>query len=270
MGDGPVALEEMERHVILADSYFVTDEYLTRLGEKGYTGVMDDYGTHPYPVDYVINYNAPASLSQYQSLYQDRNTHLIIGSKYIPLRRQFMHSDYRVREQVRHVLITTGGGDRDNIAGQIWKILDEKHLEFHLVVGQFGTHYQEMKDLEACHSNLHIYHNVQNMPELMDKCDIAITAGGSTVYELSAMGVPFICFSYAQNQEMLTNYIRNAGIAGEAGAWHRDPVGTGQKLKELLGCLADNLALRNRYWERERAMVDGQGAARLAQALFVH
>ena len=81
------------------------------------------------------------------------------------------------------------------------------------------------------------------------------------------MGVPFICFSYAENQEILTRYIRDSGIAGEAGAWHRDPVGTGQNLKQLFDRLADSRSLRVAFWEKERDMIDGQGAARLAEIL---
>ncbi len=256
-----------EGNVILVDSYFITDQYLMELGKKNCIGVMDDYGSHAYPVDFVINYNAPASQMQYEDLYRGRDIRLVIGSRYIPVREQFLHTDYQVRERVHNVLITTGGGDLDNIAGQIWKLLYNEQMEFHVVVGQFGTHIQKMQDLAARHGNLHIHYNVRDMAGLMKECDIAITAGGSTVYELSAMGVPFICFSYAENQEILTRYIRDSGIAGEAGAWHRDPVGTGQNLKQLFDRLADSRSLRVAFWEKERDMIDGQGAARLAEIL---
>ena len=98
----PKLVEELHRHgrrkeacpreepaALLVDSYYVTDLYLQGLGGMGYVILMEDFGTHRYPVDCVVNYNAPASLEEYQRLYGDRSVDLLIGSSYVPLRQQF-------------------------------------------------------------------------------------------------------------------------------------------------------------------------------------
>lgn len=54
----------------------------------------------------------------------------------------------------------------------------------------------------------------------MAQCQLAVTAGGTTIYELAVLGVPFVCFSYAENQEALTEWLGTQQIAGYAGAWH--------------------------------------------------
>ena len=295
---------EASKLVLLVDSYFVTDKYLEALGTIGCTVLMDDYGTHCYPVDCVINYNAPASLEAYQKLYREQDTKLLIGSKYVPLRRQFrvmkeekasgplmaagegitveLSADvakasiadgqslavpYEIREEAKAVLITTGGGDSENIAGDILKKLYTDYLEFHLVMGQFHPHFQEMSELEKIHANIHIHHNVKDMAGLMRICDIAVTAGGSTIYELAAVGVPFICFSYAENQELLTEYVGKEHIAGYAGAWHKEPGETLERIERLFGKLVADKRMRISYSEREQRMVDGRGAERIAGVL---
>lgn len=321
---------------VIVDSYYVTDFYLAVLREKVYTVLMDDMGTHRYPVDCVINYNAPASIESYRKLYQGSGTKLLIGSRYTPLRRQFGRAEeipldnavllsdsspdpvWRQfgkagkipadsagvlldrssapiqgrfeekmqegssgnteadagktgkagRNAVREVLITAGGGDIRNIAGEILKRIYRNDFVFHLVIGRFHPDFQRMQELEKAHNNIHIHHDVKNMAELMRCCQIAVTAGGSTVYELSALGVPFVCFSCAENQEALVDYIGSRQIAVSAGAWHREPEQTLERIGKLFEELAGNPKLREACRYREMALVDGNGAQRLAEEIL--
>ncbi|MCM1188882.1 MAG: UDP-2,4-diacetamido-2,4,6-trideoxy-beta-L-altropyranose hydrolase [bacterium] len=257
-----------KKNVILADSYLVTDLYLEKLEKYGAVALLDDFGRHRFPVDCIINYNAPAQRTVYRDLYKGCRTRLAVGREYIPVRAQFVGREYRVRREVRNVLITTGGGDIDNIARRIFERIDRKDREYYVVVGRFSPHLAEMKGLERERRNLHVLYDVTAMGELMEKCDVAVTAGGTTVYELAAVGVPLICFSYAENQEVLTEYIGTMGVAGYAGAYHREPEETLNRLEELFDGLNGSNELRRSFYEAERRLADGRGAERLARVLW--
>lgn len=257
--------------VIIVDSYFATKRYLQALREYGSVTLLDDMGERCFPVDRIINYNAFVDAGQYEELYKDSDTELILGSAYVPIRPQFFRKIYRIRERAEDILITTGGGDIDNIAGRILKSIQEKEtgeiLNCHMVIGSFNPHFERMKALEEQSANLHIYHDVQNMAELMGRCDLAVTAGGSTVYELAAMGVPFICFSYAENQEKMTEYLHRENIAFSAGAYHRDPEAVLEKIVEQTTGLVRDRNKRIECYLTERKLIDGLGAERLAGLL---
>ena len=259
------------RDSVIVDSYYVTDDYLAAVRENAYTVLMDDMGTHCYPVDCVINYNAPASPDTYRKLYQGSGTKLLIGSRYTPLRRQFRRAEEIPDEgtgQLPAVLITVGGGDSGNIAWKILKRIYRKNFSFHLVTGRFHPDFQRMQELEKAHNNIHIHHDVKNMAGLMRRCQIAVTAGGSTVYELSALGIPFVCFSCAENQEALVDYIGSRQIAVSAGAWHREPEQTLERIGSLFEKLAENPRLREACRYREMKLTDGNGAHRLAEEIL--
>lgn len=260
-----------KKNVILVDSYFVTDHYLRAISEYGTVTLLDDMGEEHFPVDRIINYNAFADRGQYERLYGNSHTELILGSAYVPLRPQFREKSYRVREKAGNILITTGGGDIHNIAGQILKKIQEKTacgvLNYHLIIGGFNPYYDEMKALEEQSSNLHIYHNVQDMAGLMVQCDLAVTAGGSTVYELAAVGVPFICFSYAENQEKITEYLHREEIAFSAGKYHRNPEAVLERIADQAIALAQDYEERSKCYLMERKLADGLGAERLAKLL---
>ena len=311
--DSDVA-DGFSRDSVIVDSYYVTDFYLEALGEKAYTVLMDDMGVRRYPVDCVINYNAPASPETYRKLYQGSGTKLLIGSRYTPLRKQFRRAEARSAEDtglpgsgkpdrrqfgetagekdtgVKHscntetgtdgtgkagrnaileVLITVGGGDPGNIAGEILKRIYRDDFLFHIVTGRFHPEFQRMQELEKAHNNIYIHHDVKDMAGLMRRCQIALTAGGSTVYELAALGVPFICFSCAENQEALVDHIGSRQIAGSAGAWHREPEQTLERIGRLFEELAKEPKLREAFRAREMALADGKGAQRLAEALLL-
>ena len=266
-----IPVENKKTNVIVVDSYFATKNYLQKIGEYGSITLMDDMGEKCFPVDRVINYNAFADTKHYEDLYKDSDTELILGSVYVPVRPQFRRGLYQIRKKAENVLITTGGGDIDNIAGQILRHIQEKEtgemLNYHLTIGKFNPHFEHLKALEKQSVNVHIYHDVQDMAGLMRRCDLAVTAGGSTVYELAAVGVPFICFSYAENQEKITEYISREEIAFSAGAYHRNREAVLEKIAEYTIELAKDYSRRNTCYSKERKLIDGLGAERLAKLI---
>lgn len=255
-------------HSILADSYYVTDAYLQGLARYGRVMLLDDLQKKRYSVDGVVNYNAFAELSVYEGLYKGRHTDLYVGSDYVPLRPQFQGCHYTVAKQVRDVLITTGGGDAWDIAGAVFDEIYDEKLNYHIIIGAFNPFLDLWRERQKRCRGLYLHHNVRNMAKLMSGCDLAVTAGGTTIYELAAIGVPFICFSYAENQEQLTAYIGSYDIAGYAGAYHSDAGNTLKRIKELFGIYCNNEEKRNACYEKEKKLIDGKGAGRLAQALL--
>lgn len=252
---------------ILVDSYYVTDAYLEGLKRYGRVFLMDDMQNHTYPADGVINYNLFADSELYAKLYEGETVRLCLGSGYVPLRQQFRNVDYQVRDVVEEVLLTTGGGDADNIAGSILDAVYRDSVRYHVLVGRFSPHFESWRKRAEQISNLEINFDVKNMAELMTRCDLAITAGGSTIYELAAVGVPFICFSYAENQEALVEYMDRENIGMNAGAWHRDAAATLKQIGGQFVKLCENVNLRSQCSGRERRLIDGQGAERLAEIL---
>ncbi len=256
--------------VILVDSYFVTEEYLRTLGTYARVYLLEDVPGHIWPVAGVINYNAFADRGFYQQIYRRAGLDacLYIGADYIPLRSQFAGHVCRVRQQAEELLVTTGGGDRENIAGKILETIGDGMCRIHVVSGPYNPHGAWLDSYAAAHPGVTVYRQVTRMAELMSRCDLAVTAGGTTVYELCALGVPFVCFSYAENQEALAEYAgaREAGLY--AGKYHQAPAETLENIGSMVRRAAADSELRQRMSRRARELVDGRGAGRLAEALL--
>ena len=192
----------------------------------------------------------------------------------MPVRQQFCEAaaQYILQDDVTDILITTGGGDKDNIAGDILRELCEhslagKNIRYHLVVGRFNPNREKLEQYASEQNNVVLHCDVKDMAGLMTACQLAVTAGGTTIYELSVLGVPFVCFSYAENQEGLTEWLGKQEIAGYAGKWHYTPEETRKAIGSWCRNVCENRELRQRTYEAERTLIDGQGAARIAEIL---
>jgi UDP-2,4-diacetamido-2,4,6-trideoxy-beta-L-altropyranose hydrolase len=254
---------------LLVDSYYVTEEYLNRLRELTYLIYIDDLNAFNYPCDMLINYNCYADKFDYLSRYRD--TELLLGCRYVPLREEFYNLPQRIPErEVRAVMITAGGSDLYNVAGKIVKLAkstsDFKLTEFHVVAGQLNPHVVELSRLSSKNNGVIIYKNVQDMSKLMRNCDVAVSAGGSTLYELCACGVPTVTLTTADNQLDNVNSFGN-GYMINAGVIQEDEELCLNRILEGIRRYASDYRLRCEYSEKMKRLVDGSGALRIAQAV---
>lgn len=264
-------LAEHGPDLLLIDSYYVTDSYLRALREYVKVVYVDDIPRFDYPVDGIINYNIYGESITYQENTEKKEMQLLLGASYAPLREQFLDINYTVRPTVENVLITTGGSDKYNLAGQILRaVLNQKEtagFHYHVVSGAFNPHFAQLEELAEKYGNIHLYRNVTDMAGLMQKCDIAITAGGSTMYELCAVGVPILCFSFVDNQERIVETFFQKELVAYGGNYLTEKEAFASNVTAALMKLAGDSKLRQQYSGKERKLVDGKGAARIAEAL---
>jgi spore coat polysaccharide biosynthesis predicted glycosyltransferase SpsG len=103
------------------------------------------------------------------------------------------------------------------------------------------------------------------MASLMSSCDLAVSAAGTTLYELCALGVPSISFTMADNQ--LTT--ANAFAAVEAIPCAGDlRTGVDAVLDEVLRFITESSPeKRKAAHETMSSLIDGKGALRIAEAI---
>lgn len=270
--ESPEEALPQRNNAILVDSYYVTEKYLAALKKRITTIYMDDIYAFSYPVDMLINYNIYGEEMGYEKDTAFADTKLLLGTEYVPLREEFAVGEQQRTAADGGILISTGGSDSFNLAGQLlteamkYDALKEK--EYHVVSGSLNPHIGELQALAQKHENIHIHCNVTNMAELMAESEIALSAGGSTLYELCAMGVPMIAFSFAENQERLVQTFVKRGIAQYGGNYRTDGNKMIQNTIAGLEMLLENENLRAEYREKARTLVDGKGADRIAEAIL--
>ena len=256
-----------DKVTILVDTYFVTESYLASLMKVANVFLLDDLAACKYPVTGMINYNIYASQEMYDKIDSNYPNNYYLGAAYIPIRKDFLGEKYEVKDVVQNIMITTGGADNYNITNVVLNAIYTSSTTFHIIIGKYNKNYDTILQNWGHISNINIYYDIQDMASIMKKMDIIITAGGTTLYEVCALGVPCICFSYAENQNQLVQYMGDCQIAEYAGRYHEDKDKVIRNIKEGLERLVGDFSLRQAYSNRQKEVVDGIGAKRIAMIL---
>lgn len=167
-------------------------------------------------------------------------------------------------------MITSGGADYYSICYHIAERLAPKHSDiiFHVVSGPFNEHRRDLLTLELEHSNIVVEQSVRDMQQLESLCDIAIASAGSTMYELSAIGIPTITFYFVDNQKMIAEAYANMTGIVNAGDYAVDSNAVIRKIEETFELLATNHEMREENSRNMQQVTDGNGAMRIADAIL--
>lgn len=251
-------LEEIkwnDADVIVIDKYNIDIKYLLQLKSNFKVVCFDDNATlQYYPVDMIINQNVYGKEVKYDCL---KNTKLLLGSNYTMLREEFRNNmPIKIKESIKDLFITVGGSDDFNITEKIINQLKDLSFNLHIIVGSAFKFKKTLQEYKS--SSILLYENI-NMSEIMKKCDVAISTCGSTIYELSFLGVPTLGIIIADNQIRCGEHMNKIGAI---------------KLSELENLKEDILNLdynkRLKMSKIQHNLVDGKGSSRVKNQIEMY
>lgn len=262
---------------VFVDSYYVTEQYLRELWQfcasKYITLVyIDDVLAFPYSCDILLNYNIFSKGEDYKKLYKHHAVPtLLIGTKYAPQRAEFQGlPDRMFKESAKDILVSTGGADSEHIGLEIIKAIlsrsDWQDYRFHFIVGMMNSDKDEIVSLSEGKDNIIIYKRVKKISELMQSCDVAVSAAGSTLYELCSTQTPTITYILADNQIPGAKGFEDAEVLQCAGNI-RDTGATvlAEKLITAATDLCDDYSKRQEIAQKMKTVIDGKGAKRVVE-----
>lgn len=256
---------ETHANVLVIDSYSIEPKNIE--GFQGEVVVIDDLCDRSLPVELIINGSVDGGMCTYQAL---PSTKLLLGPQYILLREVFSQQvNRRIRKHVDRILITVGGMDSMSLVSDLveWtrETLEEVHID--LILGPFSQKGRDSEYLDEKQDDplLCVYKDPTNLYDLMMGCDIAITGGGQTTYELAATGTPALAIQLADNQiHNLEGFSRNSTL-NWVGSVNDENLK--QKFQNDLGRLARSFKERQAMSKAGPMIVDGGGAKRVAQVV---
>lgn len=145
----------------------------------------------------------------------------------------------------------------------------EVDIAFHFIVGAMNQDKEFIYDRAKDCPNIVLHENVRNMSALMQFCDVAISAAGSTLYELCATQTPAITYILADNQIPGAEGFERHGVLQCAGDVRQ--LGTQRLAKRLLESaveLCGNYSGRCQIARQMSQVVDGRGAERIAESII--
>ena len=233
---------------------------------------IDDLADRRHDCDLLLDHNLRASAEEgYRGLVPERARRLL-GPRYALLAREYGLARLSGRERngtTRRLLVAYGGADPGNETAKALAAiaaLDRSDLQIDVAAASANPHLDDLRRLVARTSNATLHQDLPHLADLMQAADLALGAGGTTALERLCLGLPSLVTTIADNQVAATRALADQGCLTYLGPAQGVSVGTlRQALERRLGEAA---SLRAES-ARARALVDGAGAARVADNLIV-
>ena len=211
---------------LITDGYHFNTGYQEIIKEAGYKLMsIDDIAECHYISDIILNQNIHATKEMYSA---EEYTNFFLGPEYSLIRREFLKAkqgfERIIAPEVTHILVTIGGADEHNITLRILhalNLLEKFNFKIKVIMGALNPHYDEIVKFSKKNRNsIEVLFNLSyELPELIKWADLAISSGGSIIWEYALFGTPTLVVVTAKNQEALVDKLKENQLIYKSG-WH--------------------------------------------------
>lgn len=265
--DCALILAEVKPDWLIVDHYALDAHWENQL--KPYYRqllVIDDLADRPHQCDLLLDQTFGRNGEDYRALVP-ASCRLLCGSQYALLRPEFAalraySLQRRANPQLRQLLITMGGVDKDNATGQVLEALRgcllPAQCQITVVMGATAPWLTEVsRQAQSMPWPTKVMGGVSDMARLMADSDMAIGAAGATSWERCCLGLPTIMLVLAGNQHKVAQGLELAGAVQVL----KDPQEILDRLPVLLNGLLSSPSLQAEMCEAAARIADGRGVA---------
>lgn len=263
------ALDDGEWDWVVADHYALDARWESALrGCARRILAIDDLADRAHDCDVLLDQNVYPDMETRYAGKVPAHCHVLLGPRYALLRDEFHRMRARTAPRngaVGRLLVSFGGVDAANYTGAALAAIAaaRARLAVDVVIGMGHAHRNAIETACERHGfGCHV--ETSCMAELMAGADLAIGAGGTTLWERCCLGLPALALSAAANQTAMLDEAAARGLvyAPAGAAANRAPW-----FALHLTALLDNPRLLQMMSRNAMQAVDGQGARRVARAL---
>jgi UDP-2,4-diacetamido-2,4,6-trideoxy-beta-L-altropyranose hydrolase len=252
--------------IVFIDSYLADNDLYKKISNVSKTAVyFDDNIRIDYPQGVVLNGGILAEQMPYP---RREGVTYLVGARYAPLRKEFWDAPAKpIRNKIETIMITFGGTDVHGLTAKVLKLLIDtcpKMLK-KVIIAKGFQNTTEIEKLRGNNTELEYYPDAAGMKNVMLESDIAISAGGQTLYELARIGVPTVVVTVADNQSNNVHGWEKVGFIEYAGRWEDD--GLIDTIAEKINLLKSKSLRKNRC-ELGCKVIDGRGSFRIVSKLL--
>ncbi len=261
-------MEVPSQCITLFDHYDVTYEQMLTY-QKKYPRLIaiDDLADRRFKIDLIINSSLAAPNLDYQT---DHKPTLLLGNTYILLRNNLLQTN---REpQKSRIFMSFGGGDViDRVRSflQMFPAIERELTEKIRIDFICDSDPEQLESIRPLlnkfdHITVRFVSQSYDLSTLMAQADFAITAGGSTVFELAYLGVPQLILMIAENQEAIGQKVNEQGFGKCPGyLWDLEEADFVKLFFEFLR----NQTMKQKMARLGNEFIDGKGVIRVVEEI---
>ncbi len=252
---------------LLIDSYYVTPSYMSEINRVTAAAYIDDIHEHIWDCSFIINYSVYADDYDYGSEYPGAVR--LLGCDYVPLRDIYRELPAKeIKDEAGRILVLSGAADPEHFLLRLAEYVSghDDGYEYTMIAGRFNGDGDKLKSLAESCPAVKLLEPRPDLKQVLRDCDMVITAGGVTMYEMAAAGTPGISYISADNQQGNARGFERRKLIPCAGDIRKDF--SFERLHDMCAALLKDAAGRKEISAALQKLTDGCGAERIARALL--
>lgn len=266
--DGRTAIfdEVKGADAVFVDSYLADLSFYREIAVRAELGVyLDDDMRLDYPRGVVLNGAIGAKDMPYP---RKQGVKHLLGEEYLLLRQEFLGTvDMEISPSIGRVMITFGGDDIRDLTPRVMGLVKRElpDASMSVVIGKASRNAAKIETYADERTRSFLFPSAEGMKEVMLSSDIAVSAGGQTLYELARVGLPTVAVCVIGNQEANIRGMGKKGFIEYAGEW--DAPDLDERIISAVRALKPREVRKERSVTGRR-LVDGKGAARVVEKIL--
>ncbi|MFC1595722.1 PseG/SpsG family protein [Candidatus Margulisiibacteriota bacterium] len=194
----------------------------------------------------------------------------LLGPQYFIMRPEY--ADIEVNApgpEVKRILVTMGGSDHNNLLFKILKALQNMTYQgsILIVTSEASGYLDKLKQyVQTLSFNIDIKVDVKSLVPLWTQCDIAITAGGNTLFERIATRLPGATICQLDRQMEIADCFAGQDVNMNLGY---GPDMTEGNIAKALSDFIANRELHNKQYAESPGILDGNGLQRVGEEIKI-
>lgn len=261
--------KQTDFQAVVVDHYGLDYKWELKVGEIFENiMVLDDLANREHQCKILVDQSIGRTAACYQTLVPE-DCNLLLGPTFALLRDEFLRTSNCTKKKKFEILLNFGGADKDNYTAHVLSMIDaisnEDQYSIKIIIGKDYPFKKELiKKVKNSKNNIQLVENPENIAKEISECMISIGAGGVSLLERSALGIPSILYSIVENQVHICREYVNRDL----GFWvHRDEATEKKKLKSAISTLLADQNLLNKS-KLNMQFVDGGGVNRVVLNLI--
>jgi len=226
--------------------------------------IFDEPSKQDIKADIIINGHP----KQDPEWYKNKKSTYLVSPKYFIMNPKFSSKSNKLRKKVKTILLTFGGSDHNDLIFDVLKIIDKFDEKFNIIIAiglAFGKEDKLKQAIKKLSHKVKIKKNLPNLISVFLKSDIAITAGGNTIFERIAIGTPGITINQLKIQQTISSAFAAKKANINLGMYDKF---SEEKLLNKLKELINNFESRKKISDSGKKIVDSLGAVRIANKII--
>ena len=262
-------------NIIIADHYAINAAWMKiATNQEVKTVIIDDLANREHFCDILVDQNFGRTSKHYEALVP-KKTKILAGAEYIFLKDTFKKDRYLTQMKRQNRIpkclnICMGGMDKDNATHSILQTVTKldhfKNWDIDVVLRSSSPNSEMLKEYVGNQKHeIRLYFDCDDMASLFSKADLAIGAGGVSLWERCCTGLPTVLLTIADNQVPAALSLKSTGAIVYSGDIRDE--NWEYQLSQDLNALAQNTNAIREMSINAFSICDGNGLSKVCDVI---